>query len=79
MQRNSQARQVERLQREPWDQDITKLQSGTMESGYHNITDWNHGIRISQNYKVEPLDWDITKSQIGTMGSGITKLKIGTM
>ena len=64
---------------EPWDQDITKLQSGTMGSGYHKVTDWNHGIRdheiknwnhvisISQNYRLKPNDQNITKLQIETI------------
>ena len=52
---------------EPWDQDITKLQSGTMGSGYHKIKNWNHGIKISQNYRLEPWDKEITKLHIGTM------------
>ena len=60
--------------KEPWDQDIRKLQIGTMGSGYQKITIWNHGIRISENYKLESWDQDIRKLQIGTMGLGYQKI-----
>ena len=53
--------------KEPWDQDIRKLQIGTMGSGYQKITNWNYGIRISENYRLEPWDQEITKLHIGTM------------
>ena len=46
---------------EPWDQDITKLQIGTMGSGDHKITYWDHVISVSQNYRLEPYDQSITK------------------
>ena len=43
------------------DQDITKLQIGTMGSGDHKITYWDHVISVSQNYRLEPYDQSITK------------------
>ena len=50
-----------------------------MGSGYQKVTNWNHGIMISGNYKLEPWDQDIRKLQIETIGSGnhkITSLRV---
>ena len=83
MQRNSQSKTEWKISiKEPCDQDAEKFTSKTdwkitkrtMGSGHHKITKWNHGIRISQYYRLEPWDQDITKLQSGTMGSGYHKV-----
>ena len=72
---NSQAKaEWKSTMRKPCDQCITKLQIGTRWSGYHKITDWNHMIRVSQNYRLEPCDQGIANLQVGTMWSGYQKI-----
>ena len=59
---------------EPWDQDITKLQIGTMGSGDHKITYWDHVINVSQTTDWSHMIRVSQNLQIGTIRSVYSKI-----